>query len=380
MRTLRLCLLIIIAHFPLLSAAAERQCPPLLSLVSKDALTISVVLDKEDKDLTLTYADGKTIKPTKIEITDSRQLGPQVAIHKFRITGLKPGTSYPYKVMDFTSKFRTAPADQNTEVLFLFGGDYTMPQDPMVQKIEEQLKKEVDFFVDLGDHLFTRRVWIKDANWIGRTPILLALGNHDNEVPKYTKDPAQAQKYLDFPDPANLDFSFEWGPVMFRVEDVPGYSNPYSKEELDTIDKAYAATKCPWKFYACHHIFFSDGPHGYQSFPVNGKPYPEGVLRREQLWPIFKKHNVRVAFNGHDHSYQRSAFINGEGKPDPAGTMNVVYGGDVNDLKNKSLWSLRQYLGGKSSLAYLHVKGSEATLRLIERDGSVADELTFKLK
>jgi hypothetical protein len=360
--------------------AAERQCPPILTYVSGDALTVSVVMDIEDKELTLTYGDGKTLKPARIESTDSRQLGPRVAVHKFRVSGLKPGTSYKYKVANFESAFHTAPPEHSAEVLFMFGGDYNMPQDAEVKKVEEQLKKEVDFFVDLGDHLITRRIWIQELNWVGRVPILLARGNHDNEVGKYTTDKMQAQKYLDFPDPATLDYNFEWGPVMFRVEDVPAYSNPYPPEDLDNIDKAYTGSKCPWKFYACHHIFFSDGPHGYQQFPVNGKQCFEGVLRREQIWPIFKKHNVKLVLNGHDHSYQRSAIVNGDGKPDPDGTMNVVFGGDAKDLKGKSPWSMMQYLGGKAQLAYVYVKGDEATVRLIEKGGALADEVVIKLK
>jgi hypothetical protein len=336
-------------------------------------------MNGEDKDLTLTYGD-QTMKPTVIEQSDSRELGPVVHIHKFRVKDLKAGTAYPYKVANFESKFRTAPADQAGEVLFIFGGDYTMPNDALVKKVEDDLKKEVDFFVDLGDHLISRRLWIKNLAWVGRTPILFGKGNHDNEVGKYTKDKTQAQKYMDFPDPASLDFSYEWGPVMFRVENVPGYAKPYPQSDLDAIDKAYAETKCAWKFYGCHHVFFSDGPHGNQAFPVDGKDRFEGELRRQQLWPIFKKHNVRTVLNGHDHLYQRTAFINGEGKPDPAGTMNIIFGGDHTTFKSKSPWSEHQYMGKKAGIAYMHIKGENASMKMIDKDGVVADQIDFKLK
>ncbi|MBI3829880.1 MAG: metallophosphoesterase [Planctomycetes bacterium] len=360
------------------ASTAERQCPPIITNVSHDALTISVVMDGEEKEMQLTYGDGKKASPWKIESTDSKELGPKVFIHKFRITDLKASVEYPYNVAGFESKFRASPSDSAAEVLFLFGGDYTMPSDEGIKKLEEQLKKQVDFFVDLGDHLTNRRLWGKSVDWVGRVPVMLARGNHDND-PKYTRDKEQIQKYLDFPDPS-LDYSLEWGPVMLRAEDVPGYSKPYSKEELQAIEKAYTDTKCPWKFYACHHIFFSDGPHGHQEFEEGGKKIAEGVLRRQQLWPIFKKQNVKFALNGHDHLYQRTSFIDGEGKLDPLGTMNVTFGGIQKTFNGKSEWSAFQLTNGTAQLAYVLVKGNEATLRLIQNDGTVIDEAVVKLK
>lgn len=379
MRVTRLLPLLLLLLCAAAQGAAERQCPPLITNVSHEALTVSVVMDAEDKELVLTYGEGKQAKLWKIEATDSRELGPQVFIHKFRVEGLKAGQAYPYRVAGFESRFRAAPDDLHAEVLFVFGGDYNMPSDAGIKRLEEQLKKDVDFFVDLGDHLTNRRLWGKSVEWVGRVPVFLARGNHDND-PKYTRDKSQVQKYLDFPDLTCMDYSVEWGPVMLRAEDVPGYSKPYPQTDLDAIDKAFSGTKCPWKFYACHHVFFSDGPHGYQEFEVDGKKIAEGVLRRQQLWPIFKKHQVRLALNGHDHLYQRSQTVDGNGKPDPEGTMNVTFGGNNKTFKGKSTWAAFQYLGGASQLAYLHVKGNEATLKMVQSDGSVADEVVLKLK
>lgn len=370
--------LLLLAVWSAAASTAERQCPPIITNVSHDALTISVVMDGEDKAMQLSYGEGKTASTWKIESTDSKELGPKVFIHKFRITGLKAGVEYPYKVAGFEAKFKAAPSDLAAEVLFLFGGDYTMPSDEGVKKLEAQLKKQVDFFVDLGDHLTNRRLWGKNVDWVGRVPIMLARGNHDND-PKYTRDKEQVQKYLDFPDPS-MDYSVEWGPVMLRAEDVPGYSKPYPQTDLDAIEKAYAGTKCPWKFYACHHVFFSDGPHGKQEFDLGGKKIAEGVLRRQQLWPIFKKQNVKFALNGHDHLYQRSAIIDGEGKPDPAGTMNVTFGGTGKTFSGKSEWSVFQLTNGAAQLAYVLVKGNKAAMRLIQNDGTVVDEASVELK
>jgi hypothetical protein len=269
----------------------------------------------------------------------------------------------------------------SAEVLFMFGGDYNMPLDPGVKDLEEKLKRKVDFFLDLGDHLINRRIWSAKVDWLGRVPLVVARGNHDNEVPQYTNDKKQLQHYLDF-DGDNLTFSYEWGPVMVRVEDTPGYSHPFVPQDLVDMDKAYTETRCPWKFFGCHHVFFSDGPHGHTKFKARGYDgeIEEGVLRRRQAWPIFKKHGVRIVLNGHDHLYQRSHFIDGEGKPDPAGPMNVTFGGHKNTFTGKGAWSAFQYTGGMGRLGYVHVKGETATLRLIEDGGKAADEITVNLK
>ena len=360
--------------------AADCICPPLISNVNAEALTVSVLMDKEDANLTLTYGSGKSAKPTKIEKTDTQQMKLQVAIHKFRITGLKAGEVVPYEVAGFKSEFRAAPGNVNEEVLFMFGGDYNMPTDAGVKALEEKYKKKVDFFMDLGDHLIGRRIWGKTVEWLGRVPVVIGRGNHDNDE-KYTKDQQQLQKHLDFPNHPNMDFTHEWGPVMVRAEDVPGYSKPYPQADLDVIDKAFAGTKCPWKFYICHHVFFSDGPHGFQEFEAGGgKKAFEGVLRREGVWPVFQKHNVKLVFNGHDHMYQRSHAVDGSGKQAANGVVNVTFGGVGKDFKGKSPWSAFQYLGGTATLGYAHVKGDTTTVQLLEPTGKAADEVVVKLK
>ena len=108
--------------------------------------------------------------------------------------------------------------------------------------------------------------------------------------------------------------------------------------------------------------------------------YREGVLRREGAWPIFQKNNLKIVLNGHDHLYQRSFPVDGAGKKADNGIINVTFGGSGKTFKSKSDWSAFQFLTGSAELAYVHVKGDTATLRLIEPGGKTADEVVVKLK
>ena len=68
----------------------------------------------------------------------------------------------------------------------------------------------------------------------------------------------------------------------------------------------------PWKIAFFHHPFWSSGEHG------------SAVGLRRQYAPIFEETGVALVLAGHDHDYERSKPMRGDGVA-PPGTRGIPY-------------------------------------------------------
>jgi hypothetical protein len=136
-------------------------------------------------------------------------------IHKTWIKNLQPGQSYFYRIVDFEGEsdffsFRTVPADAN-EVSFAVYGDSRTNAETHRRIVEQIIKKNVDFVVNVGD-------LVTDGNDYDQwglqffellkglsesIPVYIAKGNHDGNNGNFEK--------LLIPPGERNNFAFDYG-------------------------------------------------------------------------------------------------------------------------------------------------------------------------
>ncbi|MFH0940047.1 MAG: metallophosphoesterase [Planctomycetota bacterium] len=271
---------------------------------------------------------------------------------KARLTKLVPGKTYYYKVSgngltnSVESSFRIPKETDPLTVVFL--GDFYCGNradfDKDIAHIDQYVKKGtaigidpdgVDMIVDVGD---TRQHWalfVDPYVCLRQIPIIIAAGNHCNEVradkKNCTLDYNQLQRYFDF-DNNKLCHVVDYGPARWIMkaweEEVDihsdkGYEHNYggdwndefSSDGMKWIESSLSETTRLWKFFINHNVFFTDN---------EVTAAPGGNKRIAQLWPMLMKYNVRVVVNGHDHVYQRTHQVDKDGHQHPNGIYNLV--------------------------------------------------------
>jgi hypothetical protein len=127
-------------------------------------------------------------------------------------------------------------------------------------------------------------------------PYYPARGNHDNQGGD------SFEKYVPTQDVHREGFyySFEKGPIHFLALDTAGDpitpKSPQYKWISDDMKKAREDGKFIIPFY--HKAIFSVGPHAMQSDVWELRPI---------LHDLFRKYDVKLAFQGHDHLYYRTS-------------------------------------------------------------------------
>jgi hypothetical protein len=281
---------------------------------------------------------------TRVETAVCDQvIGTKTPTHvcKARLRGLAPGKTYFYRVSgnglpdERRGRFRIPPREE--PFVAAFQGDWLLLDDRDIGFVEKRAGRPIDLVVDVGDTGQHRRMFSFAAKWHANIPCILVKGNHCNEG----IDKKEIQHYFDYDDD-RTDRAFDYGPARWVIGPCVGYTYAFSPEQLAWIDESLAKTDRPWKFFVNHHVFFSDATHGVSTFAHKGKKEgEEGERRRQQLWPILMKHNVRIAFHGHDHCYQRTFPIDKDGKPMAGGTIGLdVAAGSYKRIR-ESAWMAR---------------------------------------
>ncbi len=147
----------------------------------------------------------------------------------------------------------------------------------------------------------------------GGVPYYLAPGNHDvtdardlesMDRQKGLKNYLAAISHLIPPDgaPRRLvgypTYAFGYGNAFFLAFDsnIAGDSVQFDwvRHQLEDLDRS----RYPLVFVFCHHPAFSSGEHGGTLIEV-----PTEEIRKRYM-PLFRKHQVRVLFVGHEHLFE----------------------------------------------------------------------------
>ena len=368
--------------------AAEFVGGPYLCNPRMDGMTVGWVADAA-KVGEVEYGETEAYgKKAAITLCDQIVQAAKAESDRFacraRLRGLTPGVTYHYKVsgngIDGERKGQFRIPTRQDPLLIVFQSDASAIADLDVAFVEEKVGRPADLLVDAGDTIQHGRDFFDfKPELYRRIPIVLAKGNHEPDWP----DKQAGFHYLDYEGGAadRREHAVDYGVARWIVGPYVAYSDDFTREQLTWIEDQLRSTDRPWKFYVCHHIFFSDGYHSTLRW---GTDAGEGLLRRRSVWPLFMKYNLRIAVNGHDHVYQRTFPIDKDGNVTPTGTVNldVAIGNSVR--KRQSPWMARFHGSGDDKknpivgVTYLYLDGDKGKVEFYTRPQEDAKLEDFK--
>ncbi|QOI99325.1 MAG: metallophosphoesterase [Phycisphaeraceae bacterium] len=246
----------------------------------------------------------------RVELNDLTPIG------EARLTGLKPQTTYFYRVTRTAENgakavspilsFQTAvPADR----AWAFGiiGD-TQRNPTVTRKCAEGIfNLRPNMVIHLGDVVddgFAKNQWLQDlfepmSGLLAHVPMYPVIGNHEKNSQMY-------YDYFSLPTPEYY-YTFTYGNAQFFMIDTNKDCAPGS-EQYQWLDQQLGSSTATWKFAAHHHPCFSSDIDDYGD-TERGDPtkVPQwGDRRAKHLIDLYEKHGVDIVFNGHIHVYERT--------------------------------------------------------------------------
>ena len=357
-------------------AAAEAQ---------QAQVTIGPYVSKAGKDRAEVFFDVAPAQPpAKLVLRWSadgeakeKELNSAGGKNAVTLEGLTAGSEYEYEILAETKpgkleaisggRFTTAPEGPG-QFRFVVYGDSRSNVKEHTQIADAIASEKPEFVVHTGDYASDGR---HSENWENQffrpaekmlkgAAFFPALGNHEHRAPIYFD-------YFGLPKDKAY-YSFTWGQIDFFVIDTETDFSPTS-EQWKWLDAALAASKAPWKMTAQHVPGISGGTHGFNR-QVN-----------QYLRPLYEKYGVDLAFNGHDHTYERTKPIasqaKGGGPPTSAVTYIVTGGGGAELYRiKKNKWDV----AACSCYNYVIVDAAPDALRIVAkgRDRKVTDSFTMK--
>jgi hypothetical protein len=287
-----------------------------------DIGAVSAPARTEIVDPTIKTVDGET---HKLRWNDYLE---QPAYHSVTFTGLDADTLYAYRVMgaeDHWSEWfqtRTAPAGEQA-FKFLYFGDAQnaiLSHWARVARAAFAAAPDARFAVHAGDLVnfgsrdFEWAEWFEAVGFIhGMIPALPAVGNHEyyDGIPRPEGGQVLGLSVLwrpQFALPQNADlpealretvYAVRYADALFVVLDTQ--ADLYFEAQAAWLDQTLTASTAKWTIVVMHHPMFELVPRNVPGLVDTG---PE---RRMLFLPIFARHGVDIALQGHDHAYGRGA-------------------------------------------------------------------------
>ena len=241
--------------------------------------------------------------------------------HTIKLTGLKPGQKYCYRVGDASKGWWSPPgiietANDSNSFTFFHMSD-PQAQDELqyetwagVVKTAYNLYPQSKFIMSTGD-LTDNSANVKQWKWLlntassnlRNTVLMPTTGNHEGT--NYADD----QNFI-LPDApkqnrsSGVYYSFDYNNAHFIVLNTNNLSNSnaLSDEQLAWLKKDAAASKAQWKIVALHKAMYSNGSH------YNDK---DVAAIRKQLCSLLPALGIDLVLQGHDHVYLRTDAMSG---------------------------------------------------------------------
>ena len=324
----------------------------------------------------------KTVSHTK------DYLGTDKVIKCFNLIDLVPNTVYEVRLEGDKKSytFRTLPQTNERDIRVAFTSDITHGGDTMKNNLAKGAlaRYSPDMIVMVGDiaHADGRIVSRWEAFWeawlnYGFTeeghmiPIVATLGNHDG----FTDEGMSQLWYFDdkvisIPYFYNFFPKYE-GNTSYGVIDIGSYLSiimldsghgvPIEGEQTTWLENVLQQRSDRVVIPAMHYSPYP-GAYGYDDGSWVA-PY----IRT--LWTtLFKQHNIKVAYSGHNHTFTVSPPVSGD-ETDVNGTIYIGQGASfgtiLRDMVNADKWFVeesgqgeyyRHFIGMTLTNNYLHVK------------------------
>ena len=362
------------------ASAASLTRQPYLQRVGMDTATVAFRLDGSCVPTVSYGTQGSTDQQAR-----SADGG---RAHAIVLTGLQPGTEYTYVVdacgaRTSPKRFSTAPTPDSRSAHFIAVGDMGTGGTQQRAVLDAMVRRQAELFLALGDiayssgteEEFQNNFFAPMAPLLSEVPAFTAPGNHE-----YVTN--QAQPYLDnlylptSPSGGERYYSFDWGPVHFVALDSNCVLGLASADrctlaaQKQWAEQDLAASRAPWKVVFFHHPPWSSGSHG------------SNLKNRREWAPLFEKYGVDLVLTGHDHHYERTYPMKGDGVAS-SGAQGIPY-----LVVGNGGASLRPISGGKPSWAavrndtdhgYLDVRvaGGTLTAQVLTPSGKALDSFTL---
>jgi acid phosphatase type 7 len=306
---------------------------------------------------------------------------PTIHRHAVTLAGLEPGTTYSYivgsgKLWSEPAEFTTAPA-RTEPFSFIYMGDAQNGLDRWGSLLRNAFRERPDaaFYIMAGDLVnrgADRDDWdslFHNARGIyDRRQLVPVIGNHECQG----GHPTLYLKLFELPvnGPENIEkeraYSFEYSNALFVILD----SNLDPATQTEWLDRELGRSKATWKFVVYHHPAYSSTP-------------ARDNKKLRELWtPIFDKHRVDMALQGHDHAYLRTYPMRDQkrvGSP-AEGTVYIVsvsgtkmYKQDPRDYTEFGMTNVATY-----QVLDIQISGDRLIYRAYDIDGALRDELIIE--
>lgn len=305
-----------------------------------------------------------------------------------KLTGLKPGTRYSYRVGDgevWSPAHTFTTADPTAgKVKFLALGDSQSvaggrsPYSTWRTTLHNAFRANSDArfvvmtgdLVDVGQSAAHWNGWFAAAaGVIDAIPIMPALGNHETMGSWDTSRPIywNAQFRLPQNGPNKLKnqvYSWDYGPVHFAVLDSQMGEQKLRRGlaiQRDWLDADLAASSATWKIVLLHKPPYS---------LVRGR---DNAHIRRAFGQVWEKHGVDLVMSGHDHAVSRTSPIDG--------VVYYVIGRSGtktyrNATRHKCSAFFQNPLAQPNYMA-IEVTAATLTIKTVKCDGSVIDEFVM---
>ena len=319
---------------------------------------------------------------------------PDYYQHEAAISGLQPGTSYPYRLFDAgravtngADQLRTAPDTGTGRVSFLIFGDSGTGSAEQRALASAMNLDNADLVLHAGDIVYgnsegtggasyaTMQSWFFDlyATWLRRRPFFPSMGNHDSRPANNWGEPYLSFFSLPtmggagpFADHAERYYSFDYGPIHFVALDTElAFQDPARRAaQLAWLEADLAATGQPWKVAYFHRSPYSSaGEHGSE------------LAVRDAFAPIFERHGVQLSLSAHEHDYERTVpWRTGSGSQ---AVTYVVTGGGGGPLYAAGRDAWTAVSAAEHHYLRVTIEGCTATLEAVRASFTLLDSATL---
>lgn len=333
-------------------------------------------------------SDERRVAATFTELT-SRQIvnDPTTRLHRVRLDDLSPGTDYTYAISADDGRnwtparsFRTATDAGAEPYAFVYLGDPQNGLDEwgtLIRQADERFPDARFYMIagDLVDHGTERDQWDQffheGSTVFDRAAVVPALGNHDSHgghPTLYLQHFALPDNGTETLDPGRT-YHVTYQDMLVVVMDS-NYDLVEPELQVEWLDRVLGESDARWKVVIYHHPFYASRP-GRDNYPL-----------RETWGPIFDKHKVDIAFQGHDHAYMRTVPMRGH-EPAPEGEHGTIYLVAVSGTKlNEQALPNFATFGATEQRTYQIVKVDPGTgalsFRAINTEGDVIDSFDLR--
>ena len=341
-------------------------------------------------------------KRVVINSSEATKDGFAASFFEVQLDQLIPNTLYAYRVGndDFKSEWHQFSTAKETPspLSFLYVGDaqnYILELWSRVIRNAYKKAPEADFFIHTGDLVNAAHdesewnEWFAAGSFIhSEIPAIAVPGNHEYRGLDY-KNP---RKNRELSVQWNAQFNFPTnGPKGLEETcyyvDYPDMrlialnSNREIEQQAQWLDKVLSENEKKWTVLTYHHPVFSAS---------TGRD--NEALR--SLWkPIFEKHQVDLALQGHDHSYSRGAVYENpiamERDKDQKTVLGPVYvvsvsGGKMYSLSEKGWGPYGATIGKKGEriqlFQHISIDGDRLIYQSFDATGALFDRFELHKK